>query len=125
MIIEAIGGVGAVVALLILAATCAWGAQSNKHMREQFELQAKATRALAMEMELFRLNGFPGSLRREYATRYMGGGMMVRPNDPEIEEIYPLDRWIEAERRGGAHIYTRMVQVIEDWRDVQDADAAP
>lgn len=47
--------------------------------------------------------------------------MMVRPDGPEIELIYPLADWIAGERRMGARVYRRTVIVVEDWQEVTDA----
>lgn len=54
----------------------------------------------------------------EHAILYAGGSMLVRPNDPEVERIYPLTEWIHGERRSGGKVYRRTVVVVEDWQEV-------
>lgn len=55
----------------------------------------------------------------EYAIMMSGGSMQVRPNDPEIEDAYPLKRWIPNQLKFGGKVYTRTIVVIEDWTEVQ------
>lgn len=55
----------------------------------------------------------------EYAVRMTDGGMHVRNPHPEIERIYPLQKWIEGQitvNRG--HVYRRRVIILEDWTEV-------
>jgi hypothetical protein len=54
----------------------------------------------------------------EHAILMSGGSMQVRCDDPEIERIYPLDRWITAQQRFGGKVYRRVVVVVEDWQEV-------
>lgn len=55
----------------------------------------------------------------EHAILYSGGSMLVRPVGPDIDEIFPLADWIRAGRMNGGHVFTRVVEVIEDWREVE------
>jgi hypothetical protein len=55
---------------------------------------------------------------REHAIGMSGGSMQVRPNDPGVEEEYPLSRWIPNHQRNGGKVYTRLIIVIEDWHEV-------
>jgi len=54
----------------------------------------------------------------EYAILMSGGGMHVRPEDPEIEAVYPLEKWIPNQQRFGGRVYRRTVVVVEDWEEV-------
>jgi hypothetical protein len=54
----------------------------------------------------------------EHATRMSGGGMHVRPDDPDLERIFPLAEWIVAKQRDGGKVYRRVVRVVEDWIEV-------
>lgn len=54
----------------------------------------------------------------EHAIGMSGGSMQVRPNDPEIERIYPLAKWIPDHQRHGGKVYTRRVIVVDDWTEV-------
>lgn len=53
----------------------------------------------------------------EYALAYAGGEMLVRNPDSELEEIYPIDKWVRAQARFG-HVYQRTVIVVTDWVEV-------
>lgn len=52
----------------------------------------------------------------EHALLYAGGSMLVRPDD--IEQYYPLAKWIESHNRQGAQVYRRTVGVIKGWERV-------
>lgn len=54
----------------------------------------------------------------EHAIMMSGGGMQVRNGDPEIEDIFPLAKWIPAQQRFGGKVYRRTVIVVEDWEEV-------
>lgn len=54
----------------------------------------------------------------EHAILMSDGGMQVRSDDPEIEDIFPLAKWIEVQQRFGGKVYTRKVIVVEDWTEV-------
>ena len=58
------------------------------------------------------------TLVAEYAILMAGGSMMVRPNDPDIEKIYPVVDWVKAHQRNGGKVYTRTVHIIDDWVEV-------
>jgi hypothetical protein len=64
------------------------------------------------------LRDHDGEVVTEYATGMSGGGMNVRPDDPEIERAYPLDVWIEHRQRDGGRVYQRRIVVIDDWEEV-------
>lgn len=51
----------------------------------------------------------------EHAVLYAGGSMLVRPQFPELEDIFPLEKWIVAEQKSGAKVYRRRVIVVDDW----------
>lgn len=53
----------------------------------------------------------------EYGILY-SGGILVWPNDPEIEEIYPLEDRIRHQIRNGCKVVKRKVIVVEDWEEV-------
>lgn len=55
----------------------------------------------------------------EYAQLYSGGSMLVRPDDSEIERIFPLADWIKAGTRGGGRVFRRVITVVEDWEEVK------
>ena len=54
----------------------------------------------------------------EHGILMSGGGMQTRPNDPEIEDIFPLARWVASHQRFGGKVYRRTVIVVEDWVEV-------
>jgi hypothetical protein len=54
----------------------------------------------------------------EYALLMSDGSMQVRPTDPEIDEIYPLDKWIKNQQRFTHRVYRREIKVIADWTEV-------
>lgn len=54
----------------------------------------------------------------EHGVQMAGGGMQVRPDDPEAEEAYPLERWIPNQQRFGGKVYARKIIVVEDWHEV-------
>jgi len=58
----------------------------------------------------------------EYALLMSDGSMQVRPTDPEIDEIYPLDKWIKNQRRFTRKVYQREIEVIADWTEVPHGD---
>jgi len=49
---------------------------------------------------------------------FSGGSMLVRPDDPEVERIFPLADWIPASQRFGGKVYRRVITVVEDWEEV-------
>jgi hypothetical protein len=53
----------------------------------------------------------------EYALLMSDGSMQVRPTDPEIDEIYPLDKWIKNQQRFTHRVYRREIKVIADWTE--------
>jgi hypothetical protein len=59
-----------------------------------------------------------GSHVVEYAQLYSGGQMLVRNPDPEIDAIFPLDKWIKSGQRFGGMIYKRTIEIVEDWEEV-------
>lgn len=54
----------------------------------------------------------------EHGLLMRSGGMQVRSDDPEIEDAYPLERWIPNQQKFGGKVYTRKVIVVEDWTEV-------
>lgn len=54
----------------------------------------------------------------EHAVEMSGGGYHVRCDDPEIETVYPLAKWIEAQSRFGGKVYRRTIIVLDDWQEV-------
>jgi hypothetical protein len=58
----------------------------------------------------------------EYALLMSDGSMQVRPTDPEIDEIYPLHKWIENQQRFTHKVYQREIDVITDWTEVPRGD---
>jgi hypothetical protein len=58
----------------------------------------------------------------EHATGMSGGGMNVRPDDPEIERVYPLAVWIAHRQRDGGRVYRRRIVVVDDWEEVPRVD---
>lgn len=55
----------------------------------------------------------------EHAILMSGGSMQVRPDDPHIERIYPLNLWVEHSQRHGGKVYARTVIVVDDWHEVE------
>lgn len=55
---------------------------------------------------------------QEYAIGMSGGSMQIRPDDPEVEEEWPLARWIPSHQRNGGKVFVRRIVVIEGWREV-------
>jgi hypothetical protein len=53
----------------------------------------------------------------EHAILMSDGSMQVRPDDLEIDEIYPLDKWIKNQKRFH-RVYRREIVVVEDWTEV-------
>ncbi|AHH98354.1 hypothetical protein [Kutzneria albida] len=64
-----------------------------------------------------RLQGQIDCVVTEYGQLMSGGGVHVRPSSPELEAIYPLERWIPDNRRHGGTVLRRRVVVVEDWED--------
>ena len=60
-------------------------------------------------------------LKVEHAVMMSGGGYHVRNDAPEIEDIYPLARWIKSEQRFGGKVYRRTIIVVDGWEEVSDA----
>lgn len=54
----------------------------------------------------------------EHAIGVTDGSKQVRPNDPQIDRIWPLADWIPAHQRFGGKVYRRRVIVVEDWSEV-------
>jgi hypothetical protein len=54
----------------------------------------------------------------EHAIQMSGGGMHVRNDNPQLEDIYPVAGWIEHNQRFGRKVYQRRILVIEDWTEV-------
>lgn len=54
----------------------------------------------------------------EHAISLSGGSMEVRTNDPDVEKIYPVERWIENTKRHGRKVYRRVIIVVDDWKEV-------
>jgi hypothetical protein len=54
----------------------------------------------------------------EHAIVMSGGSMAVRPNDPEVEQVYPLTEWITHKQRDGGRVYQRRIIIVEDWIEV-------
>jgi hypothetical protein len=54
----------------------------------------------------------------EHALGYKSGDMQVRASGPDVEEAYPLDRWISNNQRLGGKVHRRTVIVVEDWVEV-------
>lgn len=54
----------------------------------------------------------------EHAELYSGGSMLIRPDDPDLERVFPLADWIVAKQRFGGKVYRRVVRVVEDWVEV-------
>lgn len=59
----------------------------------------------------------------EHATAFKSGDMKIRCDDPEVEEVYPLARWIVHQQRYGGRVYRRRVIVVDDWEEVPTAEA--
>ena len=57
----------------------------------------------------------------EYGQLMSGGGFQTFNDSPEIEEIYPLAKRIEAGMRFGGHVYRRRIVVVEDWEEITEA----
>jgi hypothetical protein len=62
-----------------------------------------------------------GPVITEHAALLAGGSMQVFPDDPEIEDVYPLARRIRAKQRFGGQVYRRRIIVVEDWDEVPPA----
>lgn len=60
-----------------------------------------------------------GTLAVEHAQLYTDGSMLVRSDDPTIERIYPLPKWIKQHTRNGGRVFRRTVIVVEDWDEVK------
>lgn len=56
----------------------------------------------------------------EHAIRMSDGSMQVRNSDPELERIYPFERWVENQQRSGGTVYRRRIVVVEDWTEVNN-----
>lgn len=57
----------------------------------------------------------------EHAVMMSGGGMHIRCAAPEVENVYPLTKWIEHQQRRGGKVYRRRVVVLEDWTEVEES----
>jgi hypothetical protein len=66
------------------------------------------------------VDGSMTDVQVEHAILYSGGSMLVRPNDPGVEAVWPLADWIRAHRRNGGRVYRRRVVVVEDWQEMGD-----
>jgi len=70
-------------------------------------------------MHVRRANGEISSTTTEYGVIMSGGGVHVRPNDPVIDRVAPLDQWIAAERNvNRSRVVRRRVLVLDDWEEV-------
>ena len=54
----------------------------------------------------------------EYGTLMSGGGYHIRWDDPEMERIYPVDKWVAASKRNGGHVARRRIIVVEEWEEL-------
>ena len=54
----------------------------------------------------------------EYGHLMSGGGVHVWPDDPEILDIYPLDKRIEHGKRHGGRVLRRRIVVLDDWEEI-------
>jgi hypothetical protein len=54
----------------------------------------------------------------EHAQLYSGGSMLVRPNDPELDALWPIENWIEVQSRSGGWVFRRRIIVVSDWEEV-------
>lgn len=61
----------------------------------------------------------PGEEVTEYGQLMSGGGYSIRWDDPEMEEIYPVAKWIEHNRRHGGRVFRRKIIIVEDWIEVK------
>lgn len=57
----------------------------------------------------------------EHAREMSGGGMHVRADYPEIENVYPLKDYIVHGQQHGGSVWRRQVVVVEDWTKVPPA----
>ncbi len=53
-----------------------------------------------------------------HAAQLADCSMQVRRDDPAVEDVFPLDRWMDARRRFGGKVYRRTVIVVADWEEV-------
>lgn len=58
-------------------------------------------------------------LTTEYGQLFRGGSVLVRPNDPEIEKIYPLKNFIRAHSQNGGKVLKRSIIPMTDWEVVK------
>lgn len=54
----------------------------------------------------------------EHAQLYAGGSMLVRPNDPECERVWPTSEWSQAMTKLGGRVFRRTIIVVSDWEEV-------
>ena len=81
---------------------------------------SQAKEAGATDEQLAEATDVDGQETTEHAQRYSGGGMHVRNPHPEIERVFPLAEWIQAEQQLGGKIYCRRIVVIEDWTELEE-----
>jgi hypothetical protein len=57
----------------------------------------------------------------EHAIQMSGGGYHIRNQNPGVERVYPLAKWIEDNQQDGK-VYRRRIIVVEDWHVVPPGD---
>ena len=61
----------------------------------------------------------------EYGEQMRGGGYHLRSLGEHVEAVYPLTRWIHDQQRTGVVVSSRIVIVVDDWREVPPTPAPP
>lgn len=124
-VIEAIGGLGLALALLILAIAAAYQGHTNKLNQQAFTNMVRAFNSMRDAHDSMRvafdLHAGHGDPVQEYALAYTGGNMLVQPQGFEsFNERHGLsmDQWIAANSTNGGQVCTRTIRVVEGWQQV-------
>lgn len=54
----------------------------------------------------------------EYGHLMSGGGVHVWPDDPEILDVYPLEKRIEHGKRHGGRVLRRRIIIVDEWEEI-------
>jgi hypothetical protein len=64
-----------------------------------------------------RYQGAKPVIVEEYGQLMSGGGVHVWDLDPELLDIYPLDKRIEHGKRNGGRVLRRRIIVVDKWEE--------
>lgn len=56
-----------------------------------------------------------GQVQDEHGLLMGGGGFFIRSTDPEVERIYPTEKWTADQKFSGGHVYVRRIILVDEW----------